>query len=200
MLTITKGQLLNKLRTCNNVYAPDDDSYILIEAVDNIDNTFNTALDMCCGTGIIGIYAANKSNKLTFCDILPDAVECAKMNCNIFGINADFIVSDLFENVKEKFDLIMFNPPYLPTNKNTRIKGKLNVALDGGANGRQIIDRFIHEFEAHLTVNGKVLMVSSSLSNTDKTVQTLINKGYIVKRVAEKSLFFEKLTVLLVAR
>jgi release factor glutamine methyltransferase len=106
--------------------------------------------------------------------------------------------SNLFGAVKktEKFDLILFNPPYLPTTNSERVSGPLNAAFDGGRGGRKVLDEFLKEFDKHLKPNGTLLLIQSSLNNLEKTKRELAKKKFKVEILETQPFFFEKLYLL----
>jgi release factor glutamine methyltransferase len=193
----------------NCVYNPADDSELLAEEAVKVvkKNNCKTILDMGTGSGIIAIACAlaNPQAKVTGVDLSKEAVACAKKNAKSNNAkNCEFFISDLFSNKKvfknRKFDLIQFNPPYLPTSKDEKIKGNLNFAFDGGKSGRETIDRFLEEFEKYLNAGGILLLVDSSLGNTNKTLEKLKAQGFNVELIASKPFFFEKLSVIKASR
>ncbi len=171
------------------VYLPAEDSYLLASAAQPL----GKILEIGCGSGYVSIEWA-KHNQVEGVDINPIAVEVAKENARRMGANITFYHSDLFSQVKGKFDGILFNPPYLPTDEKTRINDELNLAFDGGKNGRKTLDRFLGEFETYLNPGGKMFLIQSSLNNLNKTLKAL-NK-YDTKIIAEEQFFFEKLYLL----
>jgi len=88
------------------IYEPNDDSYLLKEFV--LKHARGKVLDMGTGSGIQAEAALEKTQDVLAADINNEAAEFCKKK----GINA--VQSDLFENINHKFDLIIFNPPYLP--------------------------------------------------------------------------------------
>ncbi len=173
------------IKGCEGVYDPLEDSSLLAEAVENI--AFGKVLDLGTGSGIQGIVAAKKGCDVTFADIDPEAVECAKMNAKLNGVFGKFIVSDMFDNIEEKFNTIVFNPPYLESIG----EDEEELALSGGRKGRTLIDRFIDSYRGHLLDNHAVLLVESDINCYEKDV---IRLG--AKIVAQRKFFFEELVVL----
>lgn len=102
-----------------NVYEPTEDSFLFAEnlAVRKGD----TVLDMGTGCGILGIIAAKKAAKVVAVDINPYAVRCARENAKLNHVidKTFFVQGDLFAPIRkgEKFDLILFNAPYLPSER-----------------------------------------------------------------------------------
>jgi len=184
-----------KLKIPTEVYKPSDDTYLLI---DNLHvKKGEKVLEMGCGCGIVTLIAAKKAGKVVAVDLNPYAVQTTKENVKLNGLEGkvEVRIGNLFQplNSNEKFDLIIFNPPYLPTSKGNKVGGWLEKAWDGGPNGRKIIDRFIDEVEKFLDRKGRILMVQSTLSNVEKTIQRLTEKRFKVKILGRKNFSFETL-------
>jgi len=184
-----------------NVYEPAEDSFLFAENL--ILKQGDHVLDMGTGCGILGVIAATKTAKVVGVDINPHAVHCAKQNARLNHVSEKmfFMQGDLFAPLKieEKFDLVLFNAPYLPTENENG--GSWHVrAWDGGETGRQIIDRFIFEFPKHLRRNGRVLLMQSTLSDVDKTVKALVRQGLLAEIIARRDLPFFDTIVLLEAK
>ncbi|MGC9309564.1 MAG: HemK2/MTQ2 family protein methyltransferase [Candidatus Nanoarchaeia archaeon] len=167
------------------IYKPAEDSYFLASFLDNLlTNSSNlTYLDMGCGSCILAETAAkylSKKNIIT-ADINPEACQLAKKK----GFKT--IQTDLFINIKDKFDLITFNAPYLPSSKYDK-----QVDTTGGKQGDETALRFIKQVKNHLNKNGKAYLLVSS-----KTPLNKINKH--AKIVDSKKLFFEELYIYEVA-
>lgn len=186
-----------KVEVFPDVYEPAEDSEMLAEYTKKLKGRI---LDMGCGCGIVALTnaALNKNNFVDGCDVNEKAVKNAKHNAKINRIkNVNFFVGDLFSTIpkNKKYDWIVFNPPYLPTTRDERIKGGLNAAFDGGRSGRKILDRFLRECRKYLKKSGGIVLVSSSLNNHEKTVKMLDDAGFKVEILDEKKMFFEKLYV-----
>jgi len=180
-----------------NVYEPAEDTFL---AADNLTtNEDDRVLDIGTGCGILAILAAKKSKKVVAVDINPHAVCCARKNAEINKLaqKIDIRRGDLFEPIYkgEKFSLIVFNPPYLPSDPKEE-RSWLGKSWAGGPTGRQLIDRFITEASAHLKKGGSILLVQSSLTNIGKTLDKLREAGFKAKVVAEKKVAFETIMVI----
>ena len=154
---------------------------------------------MGCGSGIISaVIKANTKAKITGIDINPYAAACTKEN----GVDA--IRGDLLSCVKGKFDIIIFNPPYLPiikeTAKKDAIKDWINVALDGGNDGRRLINRFLEDAGGRLAENGRIIMLVSSLTGIEEIRSKMVALNYAVKEIAQERFMFEQLTVIVGTR
>lgn len=186
------------IETDENVYEPSDDSYLLISALEKIVlKKGSNVLEVGCGTGIISISLSSKVASVVACDINSYAVELALKNVKMNKIdNVQVIESDLFSNVSGKFDLIVFNTPYLPQDSEEAVSGEINHAWDGGADGRKVIDRFLSCVSDFLSENGCIVFLESSLSSYEKSVKYLKSKGFQVDVIGRQKLHFEELVVI----
>lgn len=178
------------------VYEPAEDTFLFAEnlQVERRDRV----LDIGTGTGLLAIIASKKCSKVTATDINPHAIDCAVKNLiTNKSYNVELKKGDLFEPVKnEKFDLILFNTPYLPTHKDERLGDELDAAWDGGIDGRYVIDRFLEGLEDHLNPGGRVQLVQSSLSDIDRTIKKLKGIGLDASVTAREKCFFEEVVVI----
>ncbi|MGZ7109137.1 MAG: HemK2/MTQ2 family protein methyltransferase, partial [Methanobacterium sp.] len=111
--------------------------------------------------------------------------------------NIELKKGSMFEPVQgEKFDLILFNAPYLPTSEDEKIDEELNTAFDGGPEGRDIIDEFIGEVKHHLNKEGRIQLVQSSLADNEKTISKLEELGFDAEITARQKCFFEEIVVI----
>lgn len=110
-------------------------------------------LDLGCGSGVVGALAARAGARVTAVDLDARAVAAARRN----GI-ADARRGDLFAPLDgERFDLVCFNPPYLPGEPAGRAFG---LALYGGPK-LEVVTRFVEEVERHLAPGGRALVAWS---------------------------------------
>ena len=170
------------------IYEPQEDSFLLSKYVEKYAS--GKVLDLGSGSGIQAEAALMKTKEVLAVDINKEAVGLLKKK----NINAKY--SDLFSNVKGKFDLIIFNPPYLPEERLEDLETKL--VTTGGRYGYEILERFFKDAKKFLNKNGKILIVFSSLTKKKK-IDSLIKKyGFKFKLLEEKKIFFESLYVYLV--
>ena len=104
-----------KIMALPGVFAPLwGDSLSLAEVVQKETKQGDFVLDLGTGTGIQGVFSAEKASKVIASDISPKAVECVKFNVKNLKLDDKIkvIESDLFSNIQDKFDLIIFNPPF----------------------------------------------------------------------------------------
>jgi methylase of polypeptide subunit release factors len=92
------------------VYKPLENEHACVEYVEKGDRV----LDLGCGTGVSAVFAAAIASDVLAVDISPAALENARENCRLQGVqNVRFASSDMFSNVEGKFNVIMANPPYI---------------------------------------------------------------------------------------
>jgi len=178
------------------VYEPAEDTFLFAEnlKVERKDNV----LEIGTGTGLIAIIASRGCRTVTATDVNPQAIDCAVKNIIANkAYNVELKKGNLFEPVQdEKFDLILFNTPYLPTEEDERVDDALDAAWDGGADGREVIDRFLEGLKDHLNPGGRVQLVQSSLSNVERTLQKLKDMGFDASVTAREKFFFEEVVVI----
>jgi release factor glutamine methyltransferase len=174
----------------DEVYQPAEDTYLLLRAALSEARQDDFALEIGCGSGFISQELLAKVACLLATDINPNAVRAARAG----GI--EVLRADLFQGIKGKFDLILFNAPYLPTLPEERTGQWIDYALDGGESGRQTVDRFIADLAEHLRPGGRALLLISSLTGLAEVLQTAEAAGLAAEVVAEEGCFFERLYVL----
>ena len=153
------------------IYEPEEDSFLLAKYASKFAK--GKVLDLGTGSGIQAETALKFTKNVLAVDINKEAVNSVKKK----GIKAR--VSDLFSNVKGKFDLIILNPPYLPDEN-----------LEG----------FFSQVNNHLSKNGKILIVFSSLTNKNKINKIIKKNNFKFELLESKKLFFETLYCYLVFR
>ena len=157
-------------------------------------------MDVGTGCGLLGILAAKKACKVVAVDLNPYAIRCAKENSVLNGVRGkmDFVQASLFTalNSKASFDLILFNAPYLPSDED-ETESWIGRAWAGGANGREVVDHFISEVSHYLKPSGRVLLMQSTLTGVEETIQKFSAQGLKASVKAECKLpFFETLTLI----
>ncbi|MDR3222699.1 MAG: methyltransferase [Methanobrevibacter sp.] len=185
-----------KIETNTKVYEPSDDSYLLSENL--IIEKGDEVLDIGTGSGIIAISASTLAKSVIATDINYDALKLAEKNIKINKIeNISLCFGNLFQPVKnKKFDLILFNPPYLPTDKTDILEDNLNYAFDGGIDGMKTINPFLNQVKNHLKYGGRVQMIQSSLSKIQETINKLEKIGFVVEITASERFFFEEIVLI----
>ena len=183
----------------DSVYAPAEDSFLLSDSISEHIKKNQSVLEIGCGTGYVCLQLAKKAKTVTAVDINPDAILLTKTNAEKNNLkNITVFKSDLFSKIKadEKFDVVVFNPPYLPDD-GVNSKDMLDKALIGGATGREVLSVFLKGVKTHLTENGRVFFLISSFTGQREVEEKLIQEGFFFKVIGSKKLFFETLYVYL---
>ena len=144
---------------------PRQDTETLVEAALGLikERGYRTVLDLCCGTGCIGInLAALSGAAVTLADISVDALALARENAEKNGVCARVMETDLFSNITGSFDLIACNPPYLSDADMAALQREVRfepaLALYGGEDGLDFYRRIRTEYAAHLNQRGALLL------------------------------------------
>lgn len=204
-----------------NVYNPSDDTYLIIDHIKNAVTSisfdgFNIKkidyiLDMGTGTGIIAIFLkllgtqlVNFNPKIFASDILKEAIECAKKNEKLNNKTTGkihYIHSNLFKSfpkkLKNKFNVIFFNPPYLPSIKELEVQSfdERDYAWRGGEIGNEILLDFFDEIHSFLNKENNAInliyFITSSRVKNDTTTAKLMHLGFQTEELVKSHFFFE---------
>ncbi len=187
------------IKTSQSVYVPAEDTELAISAIEKSmhNSHYQYALDMGTGTGTLGIYAATsgKVDEVTFVDINEHAVSLARQNVEINKTRilprckCKFISSNLFSNIKGRYDLIIFNAPYLVHDEKER--SLLAKAWDGGKDGVDVSIDFLEQARQRIRRNGRIILVASSHSNLRRLKSAIRRLGYTIKSTLKEHIFFE---------
>ncbi|MDA3836318.1 MAG: methyltransferase [Nanoarchaeota archaeon] len=173
------------------IYEPEDDSYLLETVLKKelplliINNKKLKFLEVGIGSGI-QLVAAKEAGvdikNISGVDVNIDAIS----HCQSLGFNC--MKSNLFDNVTEKFDVIAFNPPYLPEDESPEDE-ESKLITTGGKLGSELPNEFLRQAKSHLKENGRIYLLVSSLT------EKMDWQDYKKELIAEKKIFFEKLEV-----
>lgn len=147
---------------CEDVLIPRQDTEILVEEVLKVCSN-KTVLDMCTGSGCIIISLAKLGGlkQASAVDISPAALTVASKNACRHMVNIEFIQSDLFEKVTNEYDIIVSNPPYIPSGDIKSLMPEVKnhepvIALDGSEDGLSFYKRITALSKMHLNKNGYI--------------------------------------------
>jgi release factor glutamine methyltransferase len=175
------------------VYAPEADTAMLLTAARAEARPGDRVLEVGTGSGLIAAEIV-RITPVVATDINPHAVFCA----NKAGV--DVVRTDLFAGIRGSFDLVLFNPPYLPTQPEERIDDWLEYALNGGENGRAVIERFARNIGDVLAPEGRLLLLISSLTGLSGVQDLFAGQGFSAKIVLQQDVEDEVLYVLKIIR
>jgi len=149
----------------SDVLIPRPDTEVLVEEVIEIARKINAKkiLDLCTGSGAIAVSLAKyiENSQITAIDISEKALKVAEINAKNNGVEKQiaFIKSDLFNELpKEKYDIIVSNPPYIKKEiiktLDEEVKKEPRIALDGGYDGLDFYRKIIKEGYEYLKYKG----------------------------------------------
>lgn len=181
------------------IYEPAEDSYLLEKTLRKFlknklkNKEINKKIkifDLGSGSGILALSCKKLGfNNILTADINPEAVDHLKK----LGFKSK--ESNLFSNIKktEKFNLIIFNPPYLPHYKGEPKSLKTNITA--GKKGYEIIVKFLEQAKSLLKNQGSILLLFSSLSQPKIILKQAKDLGYNYNLLNQQKFFFEELYV-----
>ncbi|MEM4141806.1 MAG: methyltransferase [Thermoplasmata archaeon] len=162
-------------------YEVEEDTLFLL---DNI-KPKGKIIEIGAGSGYISFYLGAHGFDVTATDIDDDAIGYMKKIANEKNLNIKIVKSDLFKNITEKFDTIIFNPPYLPGNIEE------DRAIFGGENGQEIIENFLGQAGEHLKNDGRIFIILSSYNDIQKLKEKFSSFEFIER--ARKNFFFHSI-------
>lgn len=171
------------------VYQPQGDTWLLEEVLRHeIARGARRVLDVCTGTGALALTAARHgASAVTAVDIAPWAVRAAWLNARLRGYDVRARCGDLFAPVAgERFDLVVSNPPYVPSPGARLPTGGRARCWDAGRDGRAVLDRICDGVVSALAPGGRVLLVFSSLCGTHEVLARLEAAGLEAEVVARR--------------
>ena len=151
-------------KTHKKVLKPRLDTEVMLSEALKITNKNSKVLDLCCGTGILGITLNLETNANVVCsDIIRYAINLTKLNSKLLNANVTTIKSDMFKNISGKFDVIVCNPPYIKSESINGLEVEVkkfdpHLALDGGSDGTKFYKIISKTFEKFLTPNGVLIL------------------------------------------
>ncbi len=174
-----------------NVYQPAEDSYLLAKTLNFFLKGKEKSikiLDLGSGSGI----QAEICRKQGFKNILTSDINEEAIG-GLIKKKFKSIKSNLFEKIQGKFDLIIFNPPYLPEDKRESINSKISTT--GGKKGYELILKFLEQSKNYLNYFGQIIFLISSLTHPRIIIKKAKDLGYKIQQINKKELFFESLFV-----
>ena len=149
-----------------SVLIPRADTEILVETALEQLGEGESVLDMCTGSGciLLSIAKLGKPGRTAGADISPAALEMARKNAAMLGLHkTEFIQSNLWEQITGRYDMIVSNPPYIPSEEIPHLMREValhepQTALDGGADGLDFYRKITRQAKAYLMPGGRLLM------------------------------------------
>jgi release factor glutamine methyltransferase len=186
------GELADRRGLETEVYEPAEDSRLLLEATVSEITESDQVLEVGTGSGYVASELLSETDATVVgSDINPNACRRAQER----GVQA--VQADLVRPFRDAvFDVVLFNPPYLPRVEAAEMDDWMEQALTGGETGRAVIEPFIESVGRVLAPRGSVYLVVSTLTGVDEVRETARSVGLQAETVREESFPFEKLLVL----
>ena len=146
------------------VLIPRPDTEVLVEtALKMLSEERMDVLDLCCGSGCVGIaLAVSCGARVTAADLCADALSMTERNAHRNGVSVKTVQSDLFESIEGTYDLIVSNPPYLSAaemeSREESLRYEPALALFGGEDGLDFYRRIAEEYRQYLRPGGTLLL------------------------------------------
>ncbi len=152
-----------KFKVSNNVLIPRPETELLVEKIIIKEKNINSILDIGTGSGAIAIALAKNMNKIRIdaIDISESALKIAQQNADSNNVEIRFFLSDIFENVTDKYDIIISNPPYISQDDYELLPKEIKdhepkSALQAENNGLHFYKKILQNAKEHLTESGKI--------------------------------------------
>ncbi|PQM49459.1 Release factor glutamine methyltransferase [Mycobacterium talmoniae] len=179
MTTLTTGPRWCDTLAVDGVYAPQEDSRLLITALERADLArHRRVLDLCTGSGIVAIAAAELgAASVTAFDICPRAVRCSRSNARNAGVDVQIREGPWTRALGDPpFEVIVSNPPYVPTPADAGpipTAGGPEWSWNGGVDGRAVLDPLCASATRLLCGGGSLLLVQSVFANVPRSLALL---------------------------
>ncbi len=173
-----------RFKVTPDVLIPRQDTETLVEEVMRYLHDGMHLLDMCTGSGCILLSLLKYSNDCegTGCDISEKALKVAEENAEMLSLNASFVQSNLFENISGKYEFIVSNPPYIPTEVIPTLMEEVRdhepvSALDGREDGLYFYRKIVEKAGEYLYPGG-MLFFEIGYDQAEKVSSLMREAGY----------------------
>ncbi|MEM0331850.1 MAG: methyltransferase [Archaeoglobaceae archaeon] len=168
------------------VYEPAEDSELLAEVALREVEEGDEVIEIGAGSGFVAEKLLNKCRSITVTEISPIAAKVLKAK------NFDVIVTDIAAGIKKKFSLVLFNPPYVEIEEEIKKGDLVDLAIDGGKHGVEVIAKFLRQLPNFLKEDGRAILIASSI-NEPYVFDLIKDMKLKFEVVGMKKLFFERL-------
>jgi len=179
-----------------DVYDPAEDSRLLADVACDEVASDDLVLDVGTGSGYVAATVADETGaRVLGADLNPHACRRAR-DAGVEAVRAD-LVSPFCDGA---FDVVTFNPPYLPADAAAARDDWMEVALTGGETGREVVEAFLNDAARVLAPDGYVLLLVSTLTGVEEVTTYAGERGFSAVALADHAFPFETLTVLKLVR
>jgi release factor glutamine methyltransferase len=174
------------------VYQPAADSRLLAETVEGVVGADELVMEVGVGSGFVAARVHEAAGaRVVGTDSNPAACAAARAE----GVES--VRGDLMNAIApERVDVVVCNPPYLPTPPEREWEDPLAAALSGGEDGRRVVRPFLRDVGRVLRADGRAYLLVSSLTGLEAVADVAAGAGLRTREVAEESFPFERLVVL----
>ncbi len=186
---MAKGQG-QKIVVMECVYPPSEDSHLLTDVL-RLSPSAEDVLELCCGSGIVGLSLAPSVKRIVVSDLSPLAVMNTVLNYKRNGLfsKVDAVAGDLFQPLLGRaFDLVIMNPPYVADDGEAS-----DLSWSGGPKGREIIDRFLNSVASYINPGGRAIFIQSDLNGVEETIAKARSNGMVARIIGKRIFRFETL-------
>ncbi|XP_043695559.1 methyltransferase N6AMT1-like [Telopea speciosissima] len=207
----TRSAQIRLVSSHPEVYEPCDDSFALVDALladrnNLLEHRPTFCIELGCGSGyvitslaiMLGQEGAGVSYFAT--DINPHAVRVTRETLEAHGVHAEVILTDIVSGLERRLvgmgDVIVVNPPYVPTPEDEVGRDGIASAWAGGENGRSVIDRILPIADKLLSERGWLYMLTLAANNPSQICRMMREKGYASRIIVQRSTEEESLHVI----
>ncbi|KAK7390130.1 hypothetical protein VNO78_25429 [Psophocarpus tetragonolobus] len=193
------------------VYEPCDDSFALVDALladrhSMLEHHPRLCMEIGCGSGYVitslALILGQEGNGINYIatDINPHAVSVTRETLEAHGVGAELIVTDIASGLEKRLaglvDVLVVNPPYVPTPEDEVGVEGITSSWAGGENGRSVIDKILPVADRLLSEKGLLYMVTLTANNPSDICHQMRKKGYASKIVIQRSTEEESLHII----
>ncbi|KAI5159657.1 release factor glutamine methyltransferase [Nematocida ausubeli] len=178
-------------------YPASEDTYLMEDAIRaRHERNVQFIVEVGCGSGYISKVLAEvyPFSQIISTDINPHAIEETSRVCK--RLNVTVVQTSIIDSIKENIDMAVFNPPYLPSEKEYLTGEWMDRSWAGGEKGMEITNKFLDE-TAHIHIRYVLLC---QYNNPADVIEKLVSKGYCVEVIKQQKILNENLQIVRIER
>mmetsp|Transcript_54075 Transcript_54075/g.130834 ORF Transcript_54075/g.130834 Transcript_54075/m.130834 type:complete len:261 (-) Transcript_54075:38-820(-) len=193
-----------------HVYEPAEDSFLFMDALGKDltalkDLHPSLVVELGCGSGVISAYLAKQLPGPCYValDINPHALHASQRTFEANQVSVELVQTDLMKGLtrlKGRVDVMLFNPPYVPTPKEEMTSSLISMSWAGGEKGREVTDRLLEHVDEYLSDRGRLYMVALDSNDPSGISKWMHTKGLKTRVVMKRQAGIERLMILCVQR
>ncbi|WP_456330639.1 HemK2/MTQ2 family protein methyltransferase [Archaeoglobus sp.] len=168
------------------IYEPAEDSELLLEAALQEIKPEDEVIEIGAGSGFVAERLKGKCRYILTTDISPYAARELRRK------GLDVVMTDIARGIKKRFSLVLFNPPYVELEDELKRGDWLDVAIDGGRRGIEVIRKFLDMLDEIMDDGGMAILIASS-QNEPEVFDLIRERGFVYEIIGERGVFFERL-------